>query len=120
MFEFSNELFNRIHDILYLAYILYEKIDISITEISVRVKLSNYINPVSDNIIVKLLYAYKHVDAIHTCCEIPLFCKQVLDESNILMKSGMSSHRTTTKQQVILSRSHLDHSIQNVFQQSEY
>ena len=119
-FEFPNELFTGIHDILYMAYMLYEKVDISITRTNVRVKVSNFINPVSENIIVKLLYAYKHVDVVHACCEIPLFCKQVLDESAVMMRIYMNNHLATTKQQVILSQSPLDHSIQIAFQQSGY
>lgn len=116
-FEFPNEIFSKIYDLMYIAYMLYEKIDISITRTHTKVSVTNFINPVSDNIIIKLLYAYKQVDALHACCEVPLFCKQVFDESNTMMMILMND-RVATKHQVLLSQSHSGHSIQNVFLQS--
>ena len=119
-FEFCNEIFHNIQDILYTAHMLYEKMDISITPSSVRVSLTNFVNPVSDKCVVKLLCAYKYANTLRACCEVPLFFKQAIDESDIMMRVTTSKYLATTmKPQVVLSQSRSDRSIQNVFQQSE-
>lgn len=83
----------EIGDIMYVGYRLYSFVDVVIMDDVVRIKFTELVDLVEDSFLVKMIQSYKNIGTIASCCELPLFYKQVLDEIYIVMMVKARYHQ---------------------------
>lgn len=77
-----------IHDLVYIGYRLYSYVDVKVMGDCVRIHLKDFIDDMDDSFLIQLIHSYKNVDTDISCCETPLFYKQVFDEITVII-TGM-------------------------------
>ena len=82
----------EIGDIMYVGYRLYSFVDVVIMDDAVRIKFTELLDLTDDVFLVKMIQSHKNIDTIASCCEMPLFYRQVLDEIHIIMMSSARYH----------------------------